>query len=77
MTAFHLTIIWVRPDHHLWSQVYPTLPEKGRLWMDLAYRFHPNTLTARRGLWKTPWPMTVHPQLAMPAYDPKFSKTFA
>jgi len=77
MSAFYLTIIWDRPDHYVWSEIYPALPEAGRRWLDLARRFHPNTITARKGTWHTPWPMTVHPCLAMPAYDPGFSKTFA
>jgi hypothetical protein len=77
MNRFYLTMIWEQPEHYLWSEIYPALPEGGRRWMDLARRFHPNTITARRGTWETPWPMTVHPQLAMPAYDSGFRRTFA
>lgn len=76
MTPFYITIVGNRPEQYIWSEIYPTLPTRGKLWLDLARRFHPNTLTARRGKWDTPWPTVPHPCLAMPSYDPGFDKTF-
>jgi hypothetical protein len=77
MTPFYITIVANRPEQYIWSEIYPTLSDTGKLWLDLARRFHPNTLTARRGKWDTPWPMVPHPNLAMPSYEPGFAKTFS
>jgi hypothetical protein len=76
MSPFYITITRERPDLGLWKRFYRVASDKGRFWLDLAKRFRPNTLTARKGIWNTPWPMAVHPQLAMPAYDPDFKRTF-
>jgi len=77
MPQFYITITRDKAADAVRSQIYHRLPETGRYWLDLSRRFHPNTLTARKGRWTTPWPMVVHPQLAMPAYDPGFTGTFA
>ncbi len=77
MPQYYLTITRDRPDTALKDRCYQNASEKGRFWLDLARRFRPQTMAARNGLWTTPWPMTVHPRLAMPAYDPNFQKSFA
>jgi hypothetical protein len=77
MSTFYLTITRDQPDVQLWSKLYREVPEKARYWLHLARRFRPNTLVARCGVWAAPWPMAVHPQLQMPAYDAAFNKTFS
>jgi hypothetical protein len=62
---------------NIWNEIYNECDQGGKFFIDISKRINPCRFVTRNGEWSLPWNQKLIPGYEMPAYDPKFNKTFS